>query len=287
MTTHIQIPPRVYVLIGWIGGIVATVIGSWLASKIRVYHDSRKSHHDELKSKVLTPLRDVLAANLQVFRHQAGVVSEAWDRLSYTRDARAEEDAGRHGSVLRIADPWIDAFDSTDRALFQDAKDRHYRAILSEVSTLAESWKAHCQRCMNWVSEIADGILKTSKMNSFPSSNTPPYVLHLRLGVFVYRRLFDLPTEALRKQSQGQYWSVEGAPTVPNVIGSASIANESEIERLLEIVNQSIASNRGQASQLKNEAQQIYDRAVELRRKLELAIASKKLHKRCDFVPYL
>jgi hypothetical protein len=110
MTMHIQIPSWVYLLIGWIGGIVATVIGSWLASKIRVYHDSKRSHHDELKSKVLTPLRDVLAANLQVFRHQKGVVNEAWDRLSYAKDARAEEDAGRHGSVLKIVDPWTDAF---------------------------------------------------------------------------------------------------------------------------------------------------------------------------------
>jgi hypothetical protein len=65
-----------------------------------------------------------------------------------------------------------------------------------------------------------------------------------------------------------------------------SIANESETDRLLEIVNQSIASNRGQAAQLKNEAQQIHDQAVELRRKLELAIASKKLRKRCDLVPF-
>jgi hypothetical protein len=283
---HIQIPPWVYVLIGWIGGIVATVIGSWLASKIRVYHDSKRSHHDELKSKVLTPLRDVLAANLQVFRHQKGVVNEAWDRLSYAKDARAEEDAGRNGSVLKIVDPWTDAFDSMDRALFQDAKERHYPTIVSQVSVLAESWKAHCQRCFSWVSEIADSILKTSKMNSYPSSNVPPYVLHLRLGVFVYRRLFDLPTEALRKQSQGQYWSVEGAPTVPNVMGSASIATEGEIERLLEIVNQSIASNRGHAAQLKSEAQQIHDRAVELRRKLELAMASKKLRKGCDLVPF-
>jgi hypothetical protein len=112
------------VLIGWISGIVATVIGSWLASKIRVYHDSKRSHHDELKSKVLTPLRDILAANLQVFQHEKGVVNEAWDRLSYAKDARAEEDAGRHGSALKTVDPWTDAFDSMDRALFQDAKER-------------------------------------------------------------------------------------------------------------------------------------------------------------------
>jgi hypothetical protein len=150
------------------------------------------------------------------------VVREVWDRLAYARDARAEEDAGRHGLVLKIVDPWTEAFESTDRALFQDAKDRHHQVILSQVSTLAESWKAHCQRCVNWVSEIAESILKTSKMNSYPSSNVPPYVLHLRLGVFVYRRLFDLPTESLGKQPQGQYWSVEGAQTVPNVIGSAA-----------------------------------------------------------------
>jgi hypothetical protein len=52
------------------------------------------------------------------------------------------------------------------------------------------------------------------------------------------------------------------------------------------LTDQSIASNRGHAAQLKGEAQQIHDRAVELRRKLELAIASKKLRKGCDLVPF-
>ena len=188
--------------------------------------------------------------------------------------------------MLKIVDPLTKALGSLDCALFQDAKDGHYSAILLKFLMLAGSWKVHCQRCVNWISEISDGILKTSQMNSYPSSIVPPYVLDLRLGVFVYRRLFDLDTGALRKQPQGQYWSIEGAPTVPNVMGSACMANEDEIERLLEIVNQSITSNREYAAQLKDEAQQIHDHAVELRRKLELAIASKKLRKSCDLVPF-
>jgi len=273
-------------LLIWIGGVLATIIGSWIASKIRIYHDSKRGHHEDLKAKVLSPLCEAVTKSLPLFQHRQPVVVEAWDRLAFAKVARAEEDAARYGAVLQSVNPWTDVFETMDRALFEDAKTRHHRALMAEVSALADSWEAHSHHCLMWVSAVAADVLKASKMNPYEPPVTPPYVLHLRVGVFIYRRLFDLPTEVLRKESQGKYWSIEGAPTVPNVIGSASLGNENDTERLLEIVNQNITSNRERAAQLAEDSRRIYVRAVELRRKLELAIASKKLGKGCNLVPF-
>ncbi len=273
-------------LLIWVAGIAATIIGSWIASKIRVYHDARRSHHEDLKAKVLAPLRDVVTEHLPLFNHKQPVILETWNRLSVAKAVPAQEDAGKHGAVLESVNPWPAAFDEIDRALFEDAKAKHHRALISEVQAVAKAWEIHALRCLTWTGQMANMILAASKMNPYEPPYAAPYVLHLRLGGFVYRRLFGLPTEVLRKQSQGQFWSLEGAPTVPNVIGAASIAQEAEIERLIKVVNDCMVANREQATQLQNESDGIYNRSLALRSKLESALASKKLRKRCDLVPF-
>lgn len=104
--------------------------------------------------------------------------------------------------------------------------------------------------------------------------------------MFVYRRLFHLPTEPLRKQNQGQYFSIEGAPTVPDVIGSAALATEPGLEAVLQILNRTIEAKREKADLLQSESKGIRSQAIALRNKLELELASKKLQKRCDLVPF-
>jgi|GEM_PF-2316731 hypothetical protein len=281
-----SVPPIVYTALGWAGGAASTVGGSWLANKIRVYHDARRSHHDDLRANVVAPLRDVINERLPLFNHREPVILETWSRLSIAKAVPAEEDAGRHAAILEAVNPWQATFDAVDRALFEDAKTKHHKELISEVQALADAWAAHALRCLTWTSQMAGTILSASGMNPYEPPYTAPYVLHLRLGGFVYRRLFGLPTEVLRKQSQGQFWSLEGAPTVPDVTGAASIAYEGQIDRLIKVVNDCMAANRERATQLQNEARGIYARSVELRAKLELAIASKKLRKRCSIVPF-
>jgi hypothetical protein len=61
--------PWVYALIVWLGGIAATIAGSWIASKIRIYHDNKQSHYEDVKTQVLRPLCEALAKNSRLFRH--------------------------------------------------------------------------------------------------------------------------------------------------------------------------------------------------------------------------
>jgi hypothetical protein len=123
-------------------------------------------------------------------------------------------------------------------------------------------------------------------MNAYAPPCNPPYVLHSRLAAFVYHRLFQLPTQAIQKQPEGHYWSLEGAATLPGVTGTAGIGSEAVLDALLRLMNQITESNGQRATQLRGEARTIQAQASELHGKLEFTIASKKLRKRCDMVPF-
>jgi len=275
-------------LLIWSGGVATTIAGSWIASKIRLYHDDRKSHHQELKDKVLLPLRDLLAEHHAVFGHQTPVVTEKWDRFSIpVLDARPDQDAFHSGALLHSINPWPAALSGMDRALLEDAKRIHYKTLLAEISALASSWEAHTHGCLIWVSEVGAEILCTSKMNPFEPPYTPPYVNHLRLAVWIYRRLFHLQTEALHQTNQGQYWSIAGAPTVPMVSGVATMAQEEQNTLLVQTIEKITIANRERAAGLRRESEAIANQAVHLRSKLEYEMAKKKLRKRCDLVRFL
>ncbi len=133
---------------------------------------------------------------------------------------------------------------------------------------------------------MGNEILVSSKMNPYGQTNSPPYVNHLRLGLWIYGRLFRLPTEALRQSNQGTYWSIEGAPTVPNEIGNATLAYEGQNNLLLQKIDEITSANRERAAELQRESESITTQAVRLRSKLEYQIAKKKLRRRCDLVKF-
>lgn len=273
-------------LLIWVVGVATTVAGSWIASTIRVYHDDRKSHHQELKDKVLRPFRDLLAEHQALFSHRVPALIE---KLGYSEivDARPDQDAVRPGLVLHCNNPWDGALLKIDRALFEDASRIHYKKLLTEIRELVTSWEAHLERCRMWVAEMGNEILTSSQMNPYAPPYTPPYVNHLRLGLWIYGRLFHLPTEALRQANQGTYWSIEGAPTVPNEIGIATLANEGQNTLLLQKIEEIMAANRQRAAELQRESEGITTQAVRLRSNLEYEIAKKKLRGRCALVKFI
>lgn len=285
MPAESNIAARSIQLLIWVGGIATTIAGSWIASKIRVYHDDRKSHHQELKDRVLSALRDLLADHQALFNHQVPVLIE---KVGYSEivHARPDQDAVRSGLVLHRNNPWPHLLSKMDRALFEDAKRVHYEKLMAETLGFAASWESHTEHCQAWIAEIGDEILLNSKMNPYAPPYVPPYVNHLRLGLWIYGRLFGLPTEALRQSNQGKFWSIEGAPTVPDQIGNATLANEEQNTLLLQKVEEIMIANRKRAAQLQRESEGIANRAVDLRSKLEYEIAKKKLRRHCDLVNF-
>lgn len=80
--------------------------------------------------------------------------------------------------------------------------------------------------------------------------------------------------------------SVEGAPLVPDQTGSAGVANEALVDALFVLLGQIVAANRERAVQLRRDADIIAGAADQLCGKLQLALASSKLRKRCDLVSF-
>jgi hypothetical protein len=79
-------PPSTESLVRWlfaVGGIItgvaSTVAGSWISSKIHVYHENRNAHLEEIKQKVLIPISDVLAGDFaRLVEHKASAVLLVW-----------------------------------------------------------------------------------------------------------------------------------------------------------------------------------------------------------------
>src|SRR5260370_41258895 len=118
-----------YVLLGWIGGIVAAVIGSWTTNKIKIYQDERKSHRDELKQRVLIPLHDGLEQHFRplVFGLEPLIFVQTAAPTEFREDAKATESQIEQGDVLQGAFPSSLVFGPLDTLLLQYARNTHFK----------------------------------------------------------------------------------------------------------------------------------------------------------------
>ncbi len=214
------------------------------------------------------------------------MIEENWHTRSIRTHARVTEDEADEGSGLTGVNPWPKVLASLDEALYEDAKHSHFRRLIEDTIKLANSWAKHVERCKSWVEQIAGEILAKSGMHPYGTRAEPPYVLHYRLGVFVYRRLFFIRSGSLHKsnQGQGQMWSLEGVPGLPGMMGSSAFATEQQLDALTAELDKIIASHRENADRLREESQKLGREVATLHSALQLAVANKRLRKRCDLV---
>jgi hypothetical protein len=270
-----------------IGGIVATIIGSWVASKIHVYHENRSAHLDELKTGVLTPLCEILKGDFsRVVAHQSGVVFEELKQLRVREGARVVEEDGEIGPGLRCINPWPNGPRLMHGVVYEDARRTHFSKLIAEAEHFASAWTAYAEHCRRWVEDIANEIHRRSHLSAFLQSPRAPYVMHYRLAVFVYRRIFHLETRALSTMCQGQYWTLEGAPLLRDVTGSAAYASEEQLDHLIAELDKIVNERRGQSEHLVATSMKLLAQLQGLHRMFEHAIAGKKLRGRCDLVTF-
>lgn len=264
-------------LLIWTGGVVSTVVGSWVASKIHVYHDNKKLHHNDLKQRVLIPLRTGL---LEAYRPLAALerpaISCDWGRLSLKESPKMTEDQEEMGPVLKAADPNANVASALDEALLADAWKYHYEELVAKWQALATGWGEHVEACERWVARMGDQILQASGLPPHPSSG--PYVMHLQLGVTVYQRLFGLKTDPVRKAVMSQ-WS-----SLTNGLATAAAGNDHQMDKLLEILDNIQEGERDTAGRLMAGSKRLAGEINSLSSELGLAIAERKLRGRCKMV---
>jgi hypothetical protein len=97
-----------------------------------------------------------------------------------------------------------------------------------------------------------------------------------RVAVFVYRRLLLLPTTPLRLDQLDYYW------TLNEHDATLALGVKAKIDQLLSRVEALLESEEAKARALRDEAVILEKTFQELIPKLDYAIASRRLHKRCD-----
>jgi hypothetical protein len=267
-------------LLIYVGGVATTIAGSWIASKIHVYHDNRRLHHEDLKEKVLVPLRFGLRGSYEPLANlERPSISTDWGRRALRERPRVTEEQEEMGPVLKVADPRASLAEALDGALLADALKHHYSDLISEWQTLAARWADHVQECERWISQMGDEILQASGLP--PHTARGPYVMHLRLAVTIYQRLFRFQTDPVRKASMSQGSSLNvGAIT-------AAAGDDRQMENLLTVLNRIMETERDAAERLIAGSERLAGEIGSLSSERGLAIAERKLRGRCKMVRFL
>jgi hypothetical protein len=150
-------------LLAFIGGVVSTVVGSWISSKIRVYHDNRKAHRDELKEKVLGPLGSCLDETfVPLVTLVQPAVATRWNESSFTTRAPSTEPQTRSQLTLEAVNPWLEFKAAVDRVLYEDARKKHFAELLTRAEEFASAWKEYAEHVCQWVQEMSQQLSRTS-----------------------------------------------------------------------------------------------------------------------------
>jgi len=277
-------PESLIRFLAYLGGVASTLVGSWISSKIHVYQDNRKAHLEDIKQKVLIPLSYVLANQYSALvTHQSPAVLEEWGARRHKETASVTEHQSDDGPLLAIALP--DMMAGVDPALYADAKKNHFSKLLKQAEAFSETWRAHATECHAWVVRLADEILVKSQMEPFPVSQFGmPNVNHLKLGLFVYRRLFCFSQHSLlihARNAQNNQWIIEGFQ------GTSAEGTEQQLRALVSALDDLVAKEKQTADSLQAKAYTVEQKVSALRSELNYAIASRRLRKRCDLVPFV
>ena len=234
-------PPSPESLVRWlfaVGGVVtgvaSTVAGSWISSKIHVYHENRNAHLEEIKQKVLIPISEALEGDFaRLVGHKASAVLLVWGTRSRKEVASVTEYQTEDGLSLVPALPDISHI--THSALYADAKKKHFPKLVNQAEQFIQAWRAHATECHTWVVRLSEEILKNSQMAAYPAEHHGnAYVDHRKLGIFIYRRLFRCTQQSLIKRSPSHPpvdWILEGFE------GTSASGTEQQLEALVSVLN--------------------------------------------------
>lgn len=268
-------------LLIYTGGVATTLAGSWVASKIRVYHDNRNLHRDDLREKVLLPLRDGLIVSYRPLAmcKKPAILSNNWGTRALNESAKLTEEPLEMGPLLVSEDPRADVEADVDEALLADARKYHYERLVSEWQGFASRWTAHVRECERWVSRVAERILTESGLPPFPARDA--YAMHFYLAVFIYQRLFGFPTRPLKKGTVGD------RSCLASDVTTCALGEDQKMDDLLAVLDNIREAERATADRFMEELRKLTGEVASLTSDLGLAIAERKLHGRCRMVGLL
>jgi hypothetical protein len=277
-------PAQLYTLLGWIGGAASTAGGALFASKIRVYHDNRKAHLQDLQEKVLGPIRDGLTNNFgAAVSQQAPLLSVNWAPVEFDERAKVTEDPTEHGEVLVAPFLTSKIFGPIHSALLEDAKKNHYVKLMRRIDGFLSRWGQHLSLWHVWASHVSREILKQAGLEAFPTKGPAvrSYVMHLRLAMFLYNRLAGFATPRLTIEEQGSACFLSGMNT------NLAFGERQQIEGIVALLDKLLEMERPRTADLRSKAPAFQKEFEKICGELDYALASRKPRGRCDLVKFL
>jgi hypothetical protein len=257
------------------GGVASTVVGSWLTSKIRLYHDARNSHRDDLKAKVLERLRENISLYFANPRFNVLHQSQA-----HNPDALSGEYPNTYGPTVtlqRLGDR-IDV----DEVLLEDARHHHYRSILASWDAFVREWEEQAAKHKEFILAVANEILGASNLTAFPTATfSGPYIMHWYIGNFIHSRLVLDAETRLEIQPQSDSFII-----TDNHVTAAK-GTEGAMKNVIQWVDGIMIARREQVKGLREGLAKLNNQRSALSRQLNLAIAEKKLRQRCSLVKFV
>lgn len=265
----------------YLAGGVSTFILAWATSNIRVFHDNRKRHHEEIKQELFIPLRENLRKSYApIVDHRSEVVKLRWGSKGIQAGARVTEYPADHGPILYAIDPGNGLEGSLNEALFEDVAKNHNGKLIDHWRLLRDSWTRHARNCETWVDAMASKILDQCGLPPFPSGANDPYVMHFDLAIFSYRRFFRIHPSAL-KSSEAQGFSMLNDDQ--KIVAKGNKEQVAQLLRTLEEMNE---SEQTTFDHLRQESDGLRSELTSLIQQLSYAIAEHKLRGRCSLVPF-
>jgi len=270
----------------WIGGVATTTAGAWISSRFHNYQQEWKDHRDELREKVLQPMRMGLVKYISPFLcGQAPILVTEHAATGFDFDASVTDAPEKYGPVLVAKFPTAFVFGPIDSALLHDARTNHLRKLFAKFDQIDRDWMTYCADCHIWAMKVARKIPEGSGLPPFPNSDPRgPYVMHYQLAVFLYNRLFHFPTVVLRKEendSQSAHCWLKGDPY------TLAAGTPEQIDTLIADLNKLQRSENEAVTPLRDRAGTLQSRYTTFMEELEYAIATRRFHGGCEFVKFL
>lgn len=286
-------PAQLYALLKWIGAGVAagatvvtgTFVRNWITNKMHDYEDRKKAHLEELKEKVLSPIREGLSHNFgAVVSRQAPLLAVQGATVEFHERAKVTEEPAEGGEVLVAPFPTHKVFGSIRSALLEDARKNHFPELMSKIDDFLSRWGAYLGLWHVWASGISREILRHSGLDAFPPKPVPStfrfYVMHLRLALFVYNRLAGFVTPGLAVQEQGGVWALSGMNY------TLALGSREQMDALIVLLDKLLETERLRTAELRNKAAAFQEEFGNICGELDYAIASRRPRGRCDLVTF-
>ena len=269
----------------WIGGVATTTAGAWVSSRFHNYQQEWKEHRDDLREKVLQPTRMGLVKYISPFVcGKTPILVTEHAATGFDFEASVTVDPEKYGPVLVAKFPTASVFGPIDSALLHDVRTNHLPQLFAKFDHIDRDWMAYCADCHIWAMRLARKIQERSGLLAFPAADPRgPYVMHYRLAVFLYMRLFRFPTGAIQKEEKEMhpphFWLKGGSYTL-------AVGSSEQMDALIAHLNKLQQSETEAVSALRDRAGALHSRYINFLEELDYAIATRQLPGRCEFVKF-